>query len=1107
MASTQASSNVRSSQREDDDNDSDDDGDEFLTLGSSAKGGVDREALVRKKLLENFYGKSAVAAAIDPWQGAARSDDDDDDSDDNNYGGSRRRGSRDDDDGDADDLDSPSFDVEAHTRRHVWTSSVHTLLETEEQLALQVRTLDSTMQTLVYENYSKFIDATDAIRSIGVNVNANQDGLNRLVHDMEGATLKARQIEDELGSLRDQVAEKIRIKRLLTRLDSLLNLPNTLRQHIGEGKYKPAAKSYLSAVSILSKHSEGFESLRTIEAECISIVEQLKIDLRRKLLHWSGRNLLVTSYDSEGLDGDGDLHLSSPASDNVQPPSRLSSIFECSGALLMLLGETRSVEPEGAASYEGETGENMLNVDDLQSMALSASMRWLDRLLDGHLIQVQERRFAPLMDPHSAHAAMDSIMGGSTTSFGSFNNSLPTKEETGSALIPAQFLPGVLEAVTLFRSSCVDGSLGDSTSLVEFVSEAFATFLAHVRAVLLEESAGALDDDEGSDAPSLARDKDAAHQDVSSALSLLVSSVKDFAGRLLAIEGSGWKPDKAQQLVDRVMSLTESMVRRRVDQTFSKLRLTVVETCLLPLVERVVEARSTEEADDAAKGESLQSFVQLGGSALSDCLQLVDDTIRTIFSTSGGSSGAADGSNGTANLPILKHAVEGSANRFAAWLASTLEVLAGGESSDPQVLMEAPMDGKADFGPASNAFEKDGDWTSENQAVLDRIDQARAVLLRDVRRGADFEVDADAAEEENETIDSELVLGLAEVCRLAQGSVAESVEQSIRTHTGSGAQKKKQPRGLFPSSTAPAGTSASSDETLLRRSSQSAAGGSGSAMQTSDISRSFQMACSRLVALFAVRRGTHMADALIRNLAETLAQEELSFPPGPSEGAYRALQVAKETCLDCAALYGGSARAGPVPIMESNRGGAAGTVSSISSVLSSSSATRKASLLLDVERVFKERVVVYPHPQEPFEASRNSILFLAFKVALRSLVEHVRLVANATLPGFRQLQIDVEFVRHMVPHYVSKDYVSSAQGSAAGSSGALPALSGLLDDATSCAGDKLPGGGVQGGAAGGAAAYRPDEILEESRRAVRIALDGIEDDSDIADTFILQEDV
>jgi hypothetical protein len=236
-----------------------------------------------------------------------------------------------------------------------------------------------------------------------------------------------------------------------------------------------------------------------------------------------------------------------------------------------------------------------------------------------------------------------------------------------------------------------------------------------------------------------------------------------------------------------------------------------------------------------------------------------------------------------------------------------------------------------------------------------------------------------------------------------------------------------------------------------------------------------------------------MADALIQHLTSTLAQEELSFPPGPSEDAYMALQVAKETCLDCAALYGGPSRAGPVPAMERDRPATSSILPS--SVLSTPGASRKASLLLDVERIFKERVVVYPHPQEPFEASRDSILFLAFKVAFRSLAEHVRLLSGGgvTAAGFRQLQIDVEFVRHMVPHYVSKDY--HAQGSSSASN-VLPALSSLLDDATSCAGDLCVDFA--------ALSADPDEVLSDSRRAVRIAMDGIEE-SEIADRFIIQE--
>ena len=63
-----------------------------------------------------------------------------------------------------DDLDSPSFDPAQHAVTHIRSSTTHELLETEEKLALSVRTLDSTMQTLVYENYSRFIDATDAVR-------------------------------------------------------------------------------------------------------------------------------------------------------------------------------------------------------------------------------------------------------------------------------------------------------------------------------------------------------------------------------------------------------------------------------------------------------------------------------------------------------------------------------------------------------------------------------------------------------------------------------------------------------------------------------------------------------------------------------------------------------------------------------------------------------------------------------------------------------------------------------------------------------------------------------------------------------------------------------
>jgi hypothetical protein len=54
-----------------------------------------------------------------------------------------------------------------------------------EKLATDIRGLDSTMQTLLYEKYSNFIDATDAIRSIGRSVGASEAGLRLLAESTD----------------------------------------------------------------------------------------------------------------------------------------------------------------------------------------------------------------------------------------------------------------------------------------------------------------------------------------------------------------------------------------------------------------------------------------------------------------------------------------------------------------------------------------------------------------------------------------------------------------------------------------------------------------------------------------------------------------------------------------------------------------------------------------------------------------------------------------------------------------------------------------------------------------------------------------------------------
>lgn len=53
-------------------------------------------------------------------------------------------------------------------------------METESNLIRQIQDLDSDMQTLVYENYNKFIDATDTIRKMKTDFGKMEDKMGRL---------------------------------------------------------------------------------------------------------------------------------------------------------------------------------------------------------------------------------------------------------------------------------------------------------------------------------------------------------------------------------------------------------------------------------------------------------------------------------------------------------------------------------------------------------------------------------------------------------------------------------------------------------------------------------------------------------------------------------------------------------------------------------------------------------------------------------------------------------------------------------------------------------------------------------------------------------------
>lgn len=108
------------------------------------------------------------------------------------------------------------------------TRGLNDLLSRDDQLIGEIKELDTSMQMLVYENYNKFISATDTIRKMRTNVASMEDEVAKVVRSMDVITDKSESINVALAPHRSKVEKLIGVRRLLKRLEFIFELPQRL---------------------------------------------------------------------------------------------------------------------------------------------------------------------------------------------------------------------------------------------------------------------------------------------------------------------------------------------------------------------------------------------------------------------------------------------------------------------------------------------------------------------------------------------------------------------------------------------------------------------------------------------------------------------------------------------------------------------------------------------------------------------------------------------------------------------------------------------------------------------------------------------------------------
>ncbi|CAF3908524.1 unnamed protein product, partial [Rotaria sp. Silwood2] len=178
-------------------------------------------------------------------------------------------------------IDSPGFDPETYVTKLLRESRLTQLIDKEQLLTKQIKTLDNEMQTLVYENYNKFISATDTIRQMKKDFKTMEDEMTHLISTMSTINSNNRQIHLTLDNRRQEIRKLTSIHLLLQKLQYLFQLPNKLKEYADDNQYDLAVNTYTKALKALQKY-EHVPSFNHIQQTCRETMNTIRDELKTR---------------------------------------------------------------------------------------------------------------------------------------------------------------------------------------------------------------------------------------------------------------------------------------------------------------------------------------------------------------------------------------------------------------------------------------------------------------------------------------------------------------------------------------------------------------------------------------------------------------------------------------------------------------------------------------------------------------------------------------------------------------------------------------------------------------------------------------------------------
>jgi hypothetical protein len=188
------------------------------------------------------------------------------------------------------DMDSKMFDMRTYLNDQIKTKEIDELIKMDNQINSEIRSLDGDLQTMVYENYNKFIAATDIVKNIKNNMKDLDVELEALKDSITKINTSYSNVDNRLKYKWKEIKRLDTLEKGISHFTNLRELPDALREAIE--KYESNSESisvlekplneYIGYQSMLEEYKDT-SFLTSLNEEISNNVMKIKNHLRKDI--------------------------------------------------------------------------------------------------------------------------------------------------------------------------------------------------------------------------------------------------------------------------------------------------------------------------------------------------------------------------------------------------------------------------------------------------------------------------------------------------------------------------------------------------------------------------------------------------------------------------------------------------------------------------------------------------------------------------------------------------------------------------------------------------------------------------------------------------------